>query len=125
MENSMTLRLSILAGVIGLTIGCSSYSPSSPSGGNNVTGTPVSIVSRAASLTTTAYAPNPITISTGDTVSWTNNDTEAHTSVGDDGSWNSGTIAPGATFNRSFPSAGTFTYHCSIHPNMIGTVTVR
>ena len=121
----MTLRLSILAGVIGLTIGCSSYSPSSPSGGNNVTGTPVSIVSRAASLTTTAYAPNPITISTGDTVSWTNNDTEAHTSVGDDGSWNSGTIAPGATFNRTFTSAGTFTYHCSIHPNMIGTVTVR
>ena len=121
----MTLRLSILAGVIGLTIGCSSYSPSSPSGGTNVNGTPVSIVSRAASLTNTAYAPNPITIAAGDTVSWTNNDTEAHTSIGDDGSWNSGTIAPGATFNRTFTSAGTFTYHCSIHPNMIGTVTVR
>jgi hypothetical protein len=62
----MTVRLSILAGVIGLTIGCSSYSPSSPSGGTNVTGTPVSIVSRAASLTNTAYAPNPIAIAAGD-----------------------------------------------------------
>jgi plastocyanin len=76
-------------------------------------------------LTSTAYAPSPISIAAGDTITWTNNDREAHTSTGDDGSWNSGTIAPGANFSRTFPSAGTFVYHCTIHPNMVGTVTVR
>jgi len=85
----------------------------------------VSIVRQASTLTNTAYAPNPISIAAGDTITWTNNDTEAHTSVGDDGSWNSGNIAPGASFSRTFPTAGTFAYHCSIHPNMIATVTVR
>ena len=121
----MKLRLGIIAGLIALTVGCSSYSPSTPSGGTGVTGTPVSIVSNAGNLTNTAYAPNPITIGVGETITWVNNDREAHTSAGDDGSWNSGTIGPGANFSRTFPTAGTFTYHCTIHPGMIGSVTVR
>lgn len=125
MEMKMRFRLGILAGLVGLAVGCSSYSPSTPSGGTDVTGTPVSIVSRASTLTNTAYAPNPISIAAGDTITWTNNDAEAHTSTGTDGSWDSGTIAPGARFSRTFPSAGTFSYHCTIHPGMVGTVTVR
>ena len=111
--------------MITLSIGCSSYSPSAPSGGTTVTGTPVSIVSQASILTSTAYAPSPISIAAGDTLTWTNNDVTAHTSTGDDGSWNSGSIAPGASFSKTFPSAGTFVYHCTIHPGMVGTVTVR
>src|SRR5262245_65768819 len=98
----MKFRLSLVAGLIGLTVGCSSYSPSTPSGGTGVTGTPVSIVRNASVLTNTAYAPSPITIGVGETITWTNNDAEAHTSTGDDGSWNSGTIAPGANFSRTF-----------------------
>jgi plastocyanin len=125
MEMKMTFRLGIVAGLIGLTIGCSSYSPATPSGGTGATGTPVSIVRNASGLTNTAYAPNPIAIGVGETITWINNDSEAHTSAGDDGSWNSGTIAAGASFSRTFPSAGSFSYHCTIHPNMIGVVTVR
>ncbi len=121
----MKLQLGVLAGLIGLTVSCSSYSPSSPSGGTDVTGTPVSIVRQASTLTTTAYAPSPISIAAGETITWTNNDVVEHTSTGDDASWNSGTIAPGAHFSRMFPSAGTFVYHCTIHPGMVGTVTVR
>jgi plastocyanin len=119
----MKFRLSVLAGLIGLTIGCGSSSPSSPS--NGPTGTPVSIVSGSSTLTTTAYSPNPVSISVGGTVTWTNNDVTAHTATGDDGSFNSGTMAAGATFSRTFSAAGTFTYHCTIHPGMVGTVTVR
>jgi plastocyanin len=118
----MKLRLGILAGLIGLAIGCGSSSPSSPSGN---AGTPVSIVSGSSTLTTTAYSPNPVSISVGGTVTWTNNDATAHTATGDDGSFSSGSIAPGATFSRTFPTSGTFTYHCTIHPGMVGTVTVR
>jgi plastocyanin len=125
MEKKMKLRLGIVAGLIGVTIGCSSYSPSTPSGGTDTAGTPVSIVSHADTLTNTAYAPNPITIGVGATITWTNNDTIAHTSTGDDGSWNSGTIEAGQRFSRTFPAAGTFSYHCTIHPGMVGSVTVR
>jgi plastocyanin len=133
-ENMMTLRICLLAGLLGLTVGCgSSYSsgPNAPTPTPTPTpittgnGTPVSIVLGAAGLTRTAYAPNPINVGAGATVTWTNDDTIAHTSTGDDGSWNSGTLAPGSSFSRNFPSAGTFSYHCAIHPGMIGTVVVQ
>jgi plastocyanin len=42
----------------------------------------------------------------------------------DDGSFASGTLAQDAAFTRAFPTAGTFAYHCAIHPSMIGTVVV-
>jgi plastocyanin len=58
-------------------------------------------------------------------VTWTNNDTVAHTSTADNGQWNSGSIAPQGSFSRMFPTAGSFTYHCAIHPGMVGTVTVQ
>jgi plastocyanin len=124
----------VLAGLICLaSFGCgSSYSPGStptspdPSGGGGgAAGTPVSIVSGASVRTNTAYAPNPINVAVGGTVTWTNNDNTAHTSTADGGAWNSGTIAPGASFSRTFPAAGTFPYHCTIHPGMVGTVTVQ
>ena len=76
-------------------------------------------------MTTTAYAPNPIAIAVGGTVTWTNNDSTTHTSVANGGAWNSGAIAPGGTFAMTFVSAGSFPYHCSIHPGMAGTVTVQ
>lgn len=85
----------------------------------------MSIVQGSISLTTTAYAPNPVTVAPGGTVTWTNDDSIAHTSTGDGAAWNSGSIAPGAKFSRAFPSAGTFTYHCAFHPGMVGTVTVQ
>lgn len=88
----------------------------------------VSIVPGSSTKTTTAYSPNPVTIAKGGTVTWTNNDTTTHTSTSDPGmttSWSSGSIAPGASFSQTFNSAGTFTYHCTIHPGMVGTVTVQ
>jgi plastocyanin len=122
----MKLRMSLLMGLLGLTTACgSSYSPPSPTPPDSGGGTPVSIVRGADRLTTTAYSPNPITVTTGATITWKNDDTIAHTSTGDDGSWNSGTIAAGATFSRTFSNAGRFTYHCTIHPGMVGTVNVQ
>jgi len=119
----MRLRLAVVAGFIGLTIGCGSSSPSTPSGNN--TGTPVSIVANSSTLTTTAYSPNPVNISVGGSVTWTNNDNTTHTATGNNGSFDSGSIAPGGKFTRTFPTAGTFDYKCTLHPGMVGTVTVR
>jgi plastocyanin len=61
----------------------------------------------------------------GTTVTWRNTDSTSHTSTSNAAGWNSGIIAPGGEFSFSFQSAGTFPYHCQIHPGMVGTVTVR
>src|SRR5260370_34734419 len=71
------------------------------------------------------FSPNPIRITAGSTVTWTNTTAPTHTSTSDTGAWNTGNIAPGATSAAvSFPTAGTFTYHCAIHPSMTGSVVV-
>jgi len=74
---------------------------------------------------TTPHNPNPITVAIGGTVTWMNNDTIAHTSTLSNGTWDSGTLASGATFSHTFAAAGTLQYHCAIHSNTIGTVTVQ
>ena len=72
-----------------------------------------------------AYSPASITVSVGDTVTWTNNDPQTHTATADDASWNSGNIAGGGgTKSVTFTTAGTFPYHCAIHSQMTGSVTV-
>ena len=70
-----------------------------------------------------SYDPNPATVKVGQTVSWTNNDTTAHTATGD--GWDTGQIAPGQTSAPiTFSTAGTINYHCSIHPTMVGSLNV-
>ena len=71
-----------------------------------------------------SFNPAAITLKAGQTVTWTNGDTVPHTSTSDNGAWNSGPIQPGASFSQTFATAGTFTYHCTIHPNMHGSITV-
>ena len=71
------------------------------------------------------FAPNPITVPVGTTVTWTNNDTIAHDVASDSGVWNSNSMAAGAQFSFAFQTKGTFPYHCTVHSGMIGTVTVQ
>ena len=70
------------------------------------------------------FTPATTSVPTGSKVTWTNNDTTAHTVTFDDGSADSGNLAPAATFDQTFTTAGAFAYHCTIHSQMKGTVTV-
>ena len=72
-----------------------------------------------------AFDPAALTIAAGSTVTWSNGDTAQHTATADDGSWDTGSIANGASASQAFPDAGTFAYHCAIHPAMTGTITVE
>lgn len=72
-----------------------------------------------------AFDPASVTINAGEKVTWTNEDSVPHTVVGDNGEFESDTLAKGDTFSFTFDQAGTYAYHCSIHPNMRGTVIVQ
>ena len=85
----------------------------------------VAIPVGAASLGTSSYAPDNLNVTVGTTVTWTNTDSVLHTSTSDGQGWSSGVIAPGGQFSVAFTTAGTFSYHCTIHPGMVGTVVVR
>jgi plastocyanin len=98
-------------------------------GASGNTSTSVSIVPGASTLTTDAYAPSPIQVSVGTTVTWTNNDAQPHTvnsGVGPtpSGQFDSPIMAPQATFEYTFTEAGEVPYFCILHPNMVGTVSV-
>jgi plastocyanin len=123
----MSIRIVYVTLLLAASVACGSSSPSTPTPTPTASGSSVSasIVAGSTTLTTTAYSPNPITVAVGGTVTWINNDVVAHTSTANGGAWNSGSIAPGGRFPMTFPTAGSFPYHCAIHPGMIGTVTVQ
>ena len=72
------------------------------------------------------FNPANVTVSVGDTVTWTNKDTVGHDVTGD--SFKSGApggLQNGDTFEQTFDKAGTFDYVCTVHAGMEGTVTVK
>jgi plastocyanin len=71
-----------------------------------------------------AFGPSQVEVLTGDTVSWENVGGRQHTVTADDGSFDSGPLDPDTTFARDFAVAGTYAYHCTIHPSMTGAVVV-
>jgi plastocyanin len=99
--------------------------PGIPSMGGSSTGTaPAPVAGDQVSIDNFAFAPATLTVRVGGTVTWTNHDEEPHTVAASDGSFHSPGMGTGATFSRTFPTAGTFDYICSIHPMMRGTVVV-
>ena len=80
----------------------------------------------AVTISNFSFNPAGATVSKGSTVGWSNKDSVGHTVTFDDSSiTSSGTLQPGAgAFSVTFSTAGTFAYHCSIHPSMKGIVTV-
>jgi plastocyanin len=72
-----------------------------------------------------SFQPQGVTVNVGESVTWTMKDANTqHTVTADDSSFNSGGLNTGQTFSHTFTQAGSFSYHCNIHPSMTGTVTV-
>jgi len=71
-----------------------------------------------------AFDSASVQVPVGARVTWTNRGKAPHTVTASDGSFDSGTLPAGATFETTFAAAGDFAYACAIHPDMIATVTV-
>ncbi|MEU6194387.1 cupredoxin family copper-binding protein [Streptomyces sp. NPDC047061] len=91
----------------------------STSAGKPVTGTAVAIQNFA-------FSPATLKVPVGTTVTWTNQDTDAHTvtSAGSGGPLHSAALATHATYSHTFTEPGTYAYLCTIHPFMTATVEV-
>jgi plastocyanin len=120
--------LAITALLLALTLtGCSAPSTSSTGGssssGSSSGGAAPSAVQVV--LQNIAIQPANVTVAVGGTVTWANQDSVTHNLTDDAGSWSSGALAPGKSFSHTFTAAGTFPYHCIIHPSMTGQITVK
>jgi plastocyanin len=70
------------------------------------------------------FSPQPVQAKVGDVIAWSNQDSAPHSATMDDGSCDTKTIDPGKTVALTFTAAGTYTYHCSVHPATMKDFTV-
>lgn len=120
----MTRALIILTTLTVITsvLGCggSSSSPSAPTSSADLT---INIVGDRGNQ---SYSPSPTTVRMGQSVAWRNNDSTTHNANQDTGAFATGNLNAGATSSPiTMSTAGTFTYHCTLHPGMVGTITVQ
>jgi plastocyanin len=116
--------------LLGVAIACfSEHTPTAPDnsalcnnpGGSVVNGSTLVIIRSF------AFETQNVQVQAGGTVTWVNCETTAteHTSTSDQGVWSSPLIAPGDVFTETFDTPGVYSYHCTPHPFMTGTVTVE
>lgn len=112
-----TLRAPLLAAIAAILLGACAMA------GAGASSTPVA---NQVTISGFAFSPNSLSIRTGTTVTWKNNDPMAHTATSVSGTpaFDSGTLANGASYSFTFATAGTWTYKCSFHSSMSGTITV-
>lgn len=128
--------------VLGVLAGCSSTtSPSSQQTPPTPTPNDIEIVVGASTMTTGAFSPDPKTVALGGassvTVRWVNLDISSsgsytggttatsHEIASDNGAFATSPVLGGdATYGITLSAPGTYTYHCMIHPNMVGTINV-
>ena len=121
----LPLACAILLILACLSPGCtSSQGPTQPAGTTPIPSGPADTIT----IRNFAFSPATLTVKTGATVTWINDDSAPHTVVSDDGApvpFASARLATGDSFQQTFTRAGTYTYHCSIHPSMKGTIIVE
>lgn len=72
-----------------------------------------------------AFNPADITATVGQTITFTNRDSAPHTATLDDGSCSTANIPNGGSGGLVFSAPGTYPFHCGVHPNMKGTITIN
>jgi plastocyanin len=93
-------------------------------------GTPDDAAAETAGITVDiegfAYNPDPVTVSAGESITWTNQDSANHTATADERDvLQSGTLSQGDSFTQQFDTPGTYEYFCEFHADMAGTVIVE
>jgi plastocyanin len=94
---------------------------------NGMTGTIIvqsDTIQKVVSIFQFSFIPGTLTITKGTVVKWVNNDPVTHLVTSDNGIFESSSLNQGDSFTYTFQNAGSFPYHCHIHPSMTGTIVV-
>jgi plastocyanin len=115
MIRTLLWRPSVVMLFVALVLGSLGASMAPPAGAQTV----------AVGIAGFKFNPATLTIPVGTTVTWTNSDTAPHTATSDSNAWTTPMIQTGQSASITFTQAGTFPYHCSVHPNMKATIIVQ
>jgi plastocyanin len=120
-----TLRTAGLGIVIGLIVAaCSGGGTVPPASTEAPSAAPPTGGAGAVTVVDFAFQPSDLTVAAGSTVTWTDSGDATHTVKWSDGTPETAGLAKGATYQRTFETAGAYPYVCGIHGSMTGTITV-
>jgi plastocyanin len=113
--------LAVAAAAAMWSCGGGSSNPTSPSNttGNTTSSATVNIMGQ---LGAQSFSPNPASVNQGGMVVWHNSDNVTHHIVLNDGSLDTGNIAPGGSSAALQLAVNGANYHCTIHPTMVGSI---
>ena len=86
---------------------------------------PAGAATKGINIYASGFSPKSVTITEGDTVTWTNRDSASHQILADKGQFVSPILKRNQSFSYTFKAAGTYTYKDELHPKLAGTVTVK
>lgn len=122
-QKTLIMAIAIILAAFGLIYYYGGYNYNAPAPSVSASITPNPDGSYPVSIINFAFSPAVLNIDSGDTVTWTNNDTAIHRISG--GSFQSNDLAKGQTFSFKFTASGEFDYNCGIHPSMKGKIIVK
>ncbi len=125
--HSLVSPLVVLAATAMLASGCGGDSEAStPKPSGAPAGSASAGSADAVTIDDFAFSPKTLTVTAGAKITVTNDDDTAHTTTADDGSsFDTGSIDPGSSATFSVPKAGSYAYHCTIHPFMTATIVAK
>jgi plastocyanin len=125
-KNRLLYSIAIVLTILSVTVGCKkSIDNMYGTSPTTSTGTTTGPGTNEVWIQGMAFTPVTITVTAGTTIVWTNKDAVVHNVTSTTGLFSSGSMLTNATYSRTFSTAGTFPYTCTIHPTMTGTVVVN
>lgn len=118
----------VVASVLAMIVTCGvgiQLSSTSDTGGSASAPTSVDSLEALVSISDFRYAPGNLSVPRGAEVTWVNDDKAQHTATERKSQWDTGALSEGESQVIKFTRPGTYSYYCTIHPYMEGTVTVR
>jgi plastocyanin len=122
--SSRRSRPIILLAVAGVVAGVALTGCSSGGGGKSTSGGAKPVSTNTVAIKDFTFVPQTITVKAGTVVTWTNDDSTDHTVTASDKSFDSKNLGKGKSYTFTFSKPGSYSYICSIHQYMTGTVKV-
>jgi plastocyanin len=118
--------IGLLMAIMTLSVSCSKSSIANMTGTGGTGGNPGTTQgANDVFIQGMAFSPSTITVTAGTAVTWTNKDAVTHNVTSNPALFSSGGLVQGATYSFTFATPGTYSYKCTIHPSMTGTVIVN